>query len=369
MLEKLKFNRDNVRPQSDEAFDPSAEFQWWYFDSQLDNGYRLLTFYTMNAPGIDTCGLNIVLRAPDGTLVKDPQFYPRDEFVPHEGTFGGVFAPGSEAHFDPHSNGGLGTYHIAANGKRIQYRLQVQPDVPPWSPLGPEGEAHPALIAGTKLVSGRGGFLKKDRFRYCCFVPRGRLSGTIVVDGVEMDAQGTVYHEHGMYTFPMGDLSQAWYWLHISNPEWSIISGSLVAPGLPYHSGLLKKNTHGGYIYALHTDPATGARERLMSTIDYSGLLVNWKRVHKRVPDARGELSMAWALEATCRRPGLEIHIDMVARDVLEYFPVGATARDEPFWGQTVGSAQVEVIQRKGPRRERTLFTADAVLETMRNNR
>lgn len=362
MRDRLNFIHDNVRPQSDEAFDPSAEFQWWYFDSQLDNGYRLLTFYTMNAPGIDTCGLNIVLRAPDGTLVKDPQFYPRDAFAPHEGTFGGVFAPGSEAHFDPHSNDGLGTYHIAANGKRIQYRLQVQPDVPSWSPLGSSGEAHPLLIAGTKLASGRGNFLKKDRFRYCCFVPRGRLSGSLVVDGREMKVNGTVYHEHGMYTFPMGDLSQAWYWLHVSNDEWSIISGSLVAPGLPYSTKVLKKNTHGGYVYALENG------RQLMATMDFTGLLVDWKRVYKRVPDARGELSMAWGVEATFRRPGLEIHVDMVAKDVLEYFPVGARAREEPFWGQTVGTAQVEVVERKGLKRTRRSFSADAVLETMRNN-
>lgn len=362
MIRRLKFINANTRPQSDEAYDPSAEFQWWYFDSQLDNGYRLLTFYTMNAPGIDTCGLNIVLRAPDGTLVKDPQFYPREDFEPNAGTFGGRFAPGSEAHFDPASNNGLGTYHISAAGQRIQYRLQVQPDVPPFSPLGPAGEAHPALIAGTKLLSRRGNFLQKDRFRYCCFVPRGRLAGTIVVDGVEMDAKGTVYHEHGMYTFPMGDLSQAWYWLHISNAEWSIISGSLVAPGMPYSTRLAKKNTHGGYVYALENNRC------LMSTMDFSGLLVNWKRVHKRVPDARGEPSMAWGLEATFRRPGLEINIDMVSQGVLEYFPVGATAREEPFWGQTVGKAQVEVVRGSGFRRERTSFTADAVLETMRNN-
>lgn len=362
-LSRLRFAPENVRPQSDAAYDSGAAFQWWYFDSQLASGHRLLTFYTMNAPGIETFGLNLVLRAPDGTLVKDPRYFPKSAFVPDAGTFGGWFGEGSEAHFEPSGNGGLGVYRLSARGERIRYELDVLPDAPPFSPLGDEGELPSALIAGSKLLGGGRDLLRRDRFRYTRFVPRGRLRGTIWCDGIPIDAVGRVYHEHGMYTFPMGHVSSAWFWLHVANEEWSLISGSLVAPGLEYGHSPFAKETFGGYVYALR------GRERLMSTIDFSGALVNWRRVRMRDPRARGRMSMAWGLDAVFRRPGLAIEVDVDSHDELEYFSIDPTPEDEPFWGQTVARAKVTVTEYGPFSRSRTRFVADAVLETMRNAR
>lgn len=359
--EKWRFAPANVRPQSDAAYDPAAAFQWWYFDSQLASGYRLLTFFTLNAPGIETFGLNLVLRGPDGTVVKDPLYLPRHTFVPDAGTFGGSFGERGEARFDPLGNGGLGTYRLSARGDRIRYDLEVLPDVPPFSPLGVRGELPAPLIAASKLLAGGGDFRANDRFRYTCFVPRGRLRGTIELDGKPLDASGRAYHEHGMYTFPMGQVSSAWFWLHVSNPEWTLVSGSLVAPGLEYGRSPFAKETFGGYAYVLR------GRERLMSTIDFSGALVNWREVRMRDPKARGRESMAWGLDAVFRRPGLAVELDVESYDELEYFAVDPTPEEEPYWGQTVARANV-VVTEYGPfSLAKTRFTADAVLETMRN--
>ena len=368
VIERLKFPeelflQDNTRPQTDSAYDPDAEFQWWYFDSLLDNGYRLLTFYTMNAPGIDTYGLNIVLRTPEGELIKDPQFYPKENFKPVKGQFGGEFAPGSSAYFEKNQGEfGHGRYEISAQGTRVQYKLQLDPIVSSFSPLGKAGSLPSSVITGAKAVGGTFS-TEQERFRYTCFVPRGKLSGTIVIDGKEMDVSGSGYHEAGMYTFPMSHVSSAWYWLHITHPQWTIITSTMVVPGLPYSpkTPLLKKNTHGGYAYVLNEG------EPELTAFDPSGFMVNWKRVHKRAPHMRGEQSMAWGVEAVLRRPGLKVSLDVTSYDVLEYFPVDATPSHEPYWSQTVAMAQVKVEKGSGRDKEIIEFEADAVLETMRN--
>ena len=124
------------------------------------------------------------------------------------------------------------------------------------------------------------------------------MEGRMVLDGEAFDVRGTGYHEQGRFSFPLYEFTEAWYWLHIEHPPWTILTGTGVHP-----PGLLKpkKETRGGFACVLKEG------KRLLATADISGLLVNWQRIDKHAGLARLKEQRRVADEADARpSPGIE---------------------------------------------------------------
>ena len=93
-------------PQSDAAYAPDAHLQWWYFDAAFDDGHRLLTYFLpgfkgrIENQGMDEPFLNVVLRRPDGVIIREPRSFPPSEFFPRTGEFGARFGEDCSATFE-----------------------------------------------------------------------------------------------------------------------------------------------------------------------------------------------------------------------------------------------------------------------------
>jgi len=349
-------NRPATRPHSDGAYAPDAFLQWWYFDAMLASGHRFLTFFLPrfegsiedNEPGLPM--VDIVIRRPDGATVRDRRFFRPGEVAASTNNVEAFFGPDCSVVYRKDAGGtGLGRYLLKARAERIAYDLILEPEIPPWAPTGGIGRFPRPLIMLLRRT-----LFTRDWFHYVPFVPRGRLQGSIVVDGEALDARGTAYHEQGRLNFCLGDFVPVWYWMHVEHPPWTILSGSADPPaGLPRPRG----GTRGGIGWVQKGDRC------LLAAFDVPGFRVRWPRVWRRDPAGREEQSMAWEAGVRLQRPGLRVTAEMVSRDVLTIVPFRYPARTDakPFWGQTVADVEVEI--REGP--EKTRFRCEGLLETM----
>ncbi len=358
MVPNLSFNRPSSRPYTDGAYCPEANLQWWYFDGQLTNGCRLLTFFLPRFDGIidgrdrNTVLVNIVLRKPDGETIRERRFFPSSEMIASQDSFDTVL--GKDC-FLRHEKGTTdkGRYHLRAQAGRLRYDLEIIPELPPWSPAGRSGRS-PHLFM--RIL--RKKWFTSDYFHYVPFVPRGRLKGKITVDGNSHDIEGTAYHEQGRLNFSLSQFLPAWYWLHIENAPWTILSGTTAFPaGFPAP----KDGTLGGIGYVQKGDQC------LLAAFDITGLIVRWPRIKKRDLQAENEMTVAWEAEARLRRPGLKVKLELISKDVLELIPFDYQVKTpvKSFWGQTVADIAVEIKQ--GPKLIK--FETEGLLETMTTGR
>jgi len=343
-------------PQSDAAYAPDAHLQWWYFDAAFDDGHRLLTYFLpgfkgrIENQGVDEPFLNVVLKRPDGAIIREPRSFPPSEFFPKTGDFGARFGEDCSATFEKGPDEeDLGRYILEAKAGRLGYELVLTPDTPPWSPFGP-----PAHIPRWGMMLARRSISTQDYFHYAPFVPRGRMEGRMVLDGEAFDVRGTGYHEQGKLSFPLYEFTEAWYWLHIDHSPWTILTGTAVHP-----PGLLKpkKETRGGFAYVRKEG------KRLLAAADISGLLVNWQRIDKHAPRPGAEMSMAWNTDVKLSRPGLVVHARVLSTEVLECMPFYYQKETPvtPYWSQSVAKTEVSILHGS----TRVEFETECVLETM----
>jgi hypothetical protein len=343
-------------PQSDEAYAQDAHLQWWYFDAIFEDGHRLLTYFlpgfrgTIENQVLDQPFLNVVLRRPDGEIIREPRSFPPSEFLAKKGDFGASFGEDCSVTFEKGaSQKGLGCYNLKAKAGRLGYALTLLPDIPPWSPFGRR-----ARVPRWGMMLARRSISTRDYFHYAPFVPRGRMEGRITLDDESFQVGGKGYHEHGRLNFPLYELTEAWYWLHIEHSPWTILTGTAVHP-----PGYLKpkKETRGGFGFVQEEGKC------LLAVGDPSGLLVNWKRIDKQVPQADGDVNMAWDADVRLARPGLVINASVRSSEVLECMPFYYHEETPvtPYWSQSIARAEVRVLQGA----KRATFESECVLETM----
>ncbi len=349
MQSRLLLNRAQPVPRNNSAYAPDAVVQWWYFDAQLANGWRLLTFFLPKALGTtdghapDQPQVEIVLRSPQGETILERRFFKPEQFSASTTTLDAAFGDDCSLAYDPDK----GRYLLKARAGRLAYDLEILPELPPWSPLSKTGRSNRPIF-----MLARRDLFTKDYFHYAPFVPRGKLSGKIIVDGQAMDADGSAYHEQGRMNFPLNKMVPVWYWLHIEKAPWTIISGTAHPP-----EGLPGNRPWGGYGYIANKNTP------LMSGLDMSGLFVLWTRIHHDFPQKPGDQGLAWDVTARFFRPGLLVRVSLSSLYVLDYLPFehGEKTPQQPYWAQTVARTEVDIVH--GLKKAR--FSCEGILETM----
>ncbi len=167
----------------------ASSFEWWYFDSLMDDGTAAVVTFSDNFGGSRKRRVSLDLTTPDGkhrTLNVD-----FDEAV--------VFAKDHTlAKLGPHLfEGNLDTYKIyvdANNPQRLGVDLVLK-------------RLAPSFRAATGYVSAGDKY-----FAWLNAVPYGEVIGTVTIDGKKINVKGNGYHDHNWGNAPISDLLDSWWW-------------------------------------------------------------------------------------------------------------------------------------------------------------
>lgn len=190
----------------------SGNFEWWYFDTHLDDGAKLVVgFYTK--PPVEPGGplapmVTISLDLPDGrsfakTLNAPPQAF--------QSARQGCDVRIGENRFV----GDLHAYRIVAAIEDVSVDIELVGEVRAWRPksghilFGPEG--------------------KQQLFAWLVSVPQGRVTATYRIGTKEHRAVGVGYHDHNWGDAPMQKLLHNWYWGRAKAGPYTVIAAYLTA--------------------------------------------------------------------------------------------------------------------------------------------
>jgi hypothetical protein len=233
--------------------DPEREsFEWWYLDGALSDGSKLTVEFHTKPPYVSpsqplTPFISFTLDRPDGTNVSRTLVAAAEDFTASSDRCDVRIAENTFA-------GDLRTYRIHVAIEGVVADLELRSQVPAWRPA--TGHA----LFGDKLVA------------WLPAVPRGTLSGTISVDGVEEAVDGVGYHDHNWGTAPLRKLVDHWYWGRARIGDYTVVTLAFTSNaeyGRVHHPAFMV--ARGSEIIAagerdvefaasdVHPHPATGA--------------------------------------------------------------------------------------------------------------
>jgi predicted secreted hydrolase len=211
--EALGLSRDRVEAWEDgmRTDGGRGSFEWWYFDSKLDDGSTMvIIFYTKNpikaeAP-LDPW-ISFELTRPDGAKVtRERRFRPSDFSASKEGC---DIRMGSNS-----LRGDLRDYSIRLELDGVVADLSLHGTQAAWRP----GTGHMVFKSN------------KDRyFAWLPAVPQGRIEGSLRIDGRSEEVRGLGYHDHNWGDASMLELMHDWYWGRAQIGDYSVIAAYIVA--------------------------------------------------------------------------------------------------------------------------------------------
>jgi hypothetical protein len=186
-------------------------YEWWYFDSHLDDGSSLvIVFYTK--PQLN----------PEGDLAP---------FASLELNRPGQPSISLEAHVSPDAfsaspdrcdvriggntfRGNLHVYDIHFSHDDVTVDVKLTGQVPPWRP-----------------TSGHMFFGEHDEhlFAWLAAVPQGEVSAELNTRGKKEHLKGIGYHDHNWGDVSMAKLINHWYWGRAQAGDYSIVASYIFA--------------------------------------------------------------------------------------------------------------------------------------------
>ncbi|MFC6179971.1 lipocalin-like domain-containing protein [Lactiplantibacillus daowaiensis] len=171
--------------------------EWWYFDVILDDGSKIAAVYStkiqpfMFMKGTHPC-IKFDLTTPDGRQIsKRITKFPNNEISFSEEKCDVRWG-------DNYFEGDLKTYNIkVAPVDGFGFDVQLKSESSPW-----RGE------------TGHIGFEANDEkyFTWLCVVPRGKVTGTVMIDGQVHEVTGVGYHDHQWGNTTQFDFLNHWFW-------------------------------------------------------------------------------------------------------------------------------------------------------------
>lgn len=196
------------------ADQPDA-FEWWYFDSQFDQGWTaVVTFNTKPStkPKSD-------LKPSVLMILGDPEGNKRHMTAAAEPSTFEASKETCEVRVGPsHVKGDLKTYDLHAEVEDVTVDLKFTRGAPSWRPG-----------AGITYMNSK----KTRYFAWVAAVPYGTVEGTITVAGEGHEVTGTGYHDHNWGNIAPGLGIDHWYWGRAHAGEFSLIFTEIVTVKVP----------------------------------------------------------------------------------------------------------------------------------------
>ena len=185
--------------------DQNGEYEWWYFDSKLDDGSVVVAYFWKLKAVKDIFYIGVNYNKPDGTEYKKIKFFnKRDAFLSREMC--------DVAFGENTFSGDLTQYSIKINPDDFDgfgFNINLESTIPPYRPQ--DG----IINAG------------EDYFAWFAAVPNGNVSGDLTYDGKTIDINGEGYHDHNWGNIPLQRLFDSWVWFRGTVGDYTVIGYEL----------------------------------------------------------------------------------------------------------------------------------------------
>ncbi len=191
-----------------------GHFEWWYFDSHLDDGATVVVVFntkpTSNpgAPLSPLVTINVTL--PDGRVIDKAYRAKPEEFS--------AAKDGCDVRIGANRfTGDLHRYRITAAIEEVSVDIELVGGVPSWRPKSghvyfDKGDGSPARY-----------------FAWLNAVPQGRVTIDYRVGDTRMKGTGIGYHDHNWGDAPMAKLMHDWYWARAKIGPYSAVTSYVTA--------------------------------------------------------------------------------------------------------------------------------------------
>jgi len=188
----------------------SGQFEWWYFDSQFDDGSAAVVVFAtkpLTNPELPlTPGVQLTITTPDGRQQRQFPFSPVESFSAAQDR--------CQVRIGPNwVHGNLQRYELHAEAEGMGADLFFTSLVPPWRPG-----------AGKVFFGG-----EQRYFAWLSAIPFGRVEGCLTYEGKTVPVQGTGYHDHNWGNVNLGQVMSRWTWGRAHVGEFSTIFVEQVA--------------------------------------------------------------------------------------------------------------------------------------------
>jgi len=211
--QRLGLSPTSIEPWEDGARTDNSPgtYEWWYFDAHLAEGAKLVLVFAnkdMTDPKQPLSPqLRLNLDLADGRHFKKIVPYRADEWASAEDRCDVRLGHNR-------FRGDLHQYRIEVNVEGISVEVTLDGEVPPWRP-------------STGYM-----FFGADRafeFAWLPSVPKGTVTATYTLDGVQHETTGAGYHDHNWGNVALMKIVHDWYWARGQAGPYSVIASYITA--------------------------------------------------------------------------------------------------------------------------------------------
>lgn len=206
------YERWGVNPNQVEAWEDGKRsktapnsWEWWYFDAIMDDGSSVVIQFLAKPAEqvrskVDVPAINFQITTPDGVHHGAKPLYDLAK-----SSFG---TESCDVHYE-------GSYFV---GDLKNYDIHVEPVDGMAATLHVKSLSTP-FRPGTAYFDFGGG----DYYTWFCAMPKGEVSGTIMVDGEEREVHGFGYHDHqwGNFVYLLG--WNHWTWARQRFEDYTLV--------------------------------------------------------------------------------------------------------------------------------------------------
>ena len=187
--------------------DSNNQFEWWYFDAELDDGSMVVAYFYKVHFLKDQFFIGFNYTSPEKEDFFKLKYFKKNEVSFQSDSCAVLMNKNS-------FSGNLNDYNIVLNSDDFDgfgFNLNLKSLVGPYRPQ--DG----IIKAGS------------DYFAWLAAVPNGNVDGTITVRGEEKKIKGSGYHDHNWGNTPLQKLFKSWTWFRGKAGPYTVILAELNA--------------------------------------------------------------------------------------------------------------------------------------------
>ncbi|KAI8243661.1 hypothetical protein K4K53_003380 [Colletotrichum sp. SAR 10_77] len=209
--------------------DPSKSgvFEWWYFDSHLANGAKLMVVFHTKLFASPNTGLDpkiqVQLDTPDGRSWAITKTYPASSFNASREECNVTVNGEKDGQINFFRGSDLNSFQIHVVVDDLTVDVQLISTTSPWRP-------------GTGHVY----YDEDEYFAWLVAVPQGKVTATYKIGGEEpVTAEGDGYHDRNWGNVSLAKVINHWYWGRGTVGPYTVISSATISSDkLAYAMGI-----------------------------------------------------------------------------------------------------------------------------------